>query len=86
MSRLIKNVEELKDQFKEIDPKLTNFEAFTLALDLQRNELFQEAFLVRFTESTNLAPYIPSAMEKVVQELEEMNEYINEIRVTLDEK
>lgn len=84
MSRLLKNVEELKDQFKEIDSELSNYEAFKLALELQRNELFQEAYIVRFTENTNMAPYIPNANEKLIQELEDMNSYLHEIKNTLN--
>lgn len=85
MSRLLSDLKDLKERFKELNSKFSDFEAYQLALGLQRNELIQEAFMVRMTEGSNFAPYIPNAMERVVQELEESNEYLNEIRVGIKE-
>jgi len=65
-------VEKLAAAFKEIDNKLTTFERYSLAIQIQRNQLLATAFVVSDQPST------PTAPEKIAMELEGIKSFLKD--------
>jgi len=62
MSELVKEVSDLANQLISEDDSITFFEALQIAVKIQHNRVFQDAFLVGGHEE-------PSALEAIAMEL-----------------